>query len=298
MYAVALPILRRATLPQRLLVASAVGYGAVFALLVAVGRPGLGLGQAFYLPVILAALATGPVGGAAAGLGALSLYETGLLIAGRTQEAAIVATPTGVRFLSYVVAGATVGYFATRGRRMLASALHVLDELLAVTRRDVATGTSTSLGFESAFNRRLASSQPFALFVGELAAEQREALLRRRFGIDDPVRELARCMAAQLSAEDDLARVGPSRFAVLSASSTVTQARDASVDYERNLHAADWEVTFGWAAYPSDGADALTLYGAALERLHARLIVRGEWRPTAVSAGLVEDIDVARRARR
>jgi GGDEF domain-containing protein len=280
-----------------LLTASGVGYAVMFALLVAYGRPGLGVGQGFYLPIILAALATAPAAGALAGLVALGLYDAGQLLAGRIQWADVVAAPNGIRFASYVAVGVTVGYFATRGRQMLASSLHVLDELLAAARRDVATGTSTSDGFESLINRRLAAKQPFALFVGELAGDQRQALLRRRDGHDDPVRELARLVAAQLSSQDELARIGPSRFAVLTSLASLTEIREQSVDYERSFQATDWAVTFGWAAYPSDGADALTLYGAAMERLHARLIVRGEWQPTAVSAGLVEDMTAARRAR-
>lgn len=40
--------------PKRLLIASALTYGGVFALLLAFGRPGLGIGEGFFVPVILA----------------------------------------------------------------------------------------------------------------------------------------------------------------------------------------------------------------------------------------------------
>jgi hypothetical protein len=35
-------------------------------------------------------------------------------------------------------------------------------------------------------------------------------------------------------------------------------------------------ITFGWAVYPTDGENALSLYRAADERLYARKLVRGE----------------------
>ena len=42
----------------------------------------------------------------------------------------------------------------------------------------------------------------------------------------------------------------------------------------------------------ADGGDELSLLQAASERLHARRIVRGEWKPTAASAGLVDVLRV------
>ena len=73
---------RDVSLPQRLLAASVVGFVAIFALILAYGRPGLGLGQCFYVPVVLAALATGPWVGGLAGVAAIVLYEAGLLLNG------------------------------------------------------------------------------------------------------------------------------------------------------------------------------------------------------------------------
>ncbi len=35
-------------------------------------------------------------------------------------------------------------------------------------------------------------------------------------------------------------------------------------------------ITFGWAVYPADGENALSLYRAADERLYARKLVRTE----------------------
>ena len=55
-------------------------------------------------------------------------------------------------------------------------------------------------------------------------------------------------------------------------------------------------MTFGWAAYPQDGKDALGLFRAADERLYARKIIRGEWKPSAASAGLVQQLPERHRA--
>jgi hypothetical protein len=129
--------LTRLTVPQRLLLLSAVGYAVVFVLLVEYGRPGLGISQGFYVPVILAAAATtSPVVGALSGLLALFLWElaihhrTGIVWSDFTQGPAL------MRLVSYVAAGTLTGFLALRSRRMLKESFHVLDEVieLAYTR--------------------------------------------------------------------------------------------------------------------------------------------------------------------
>jgi hypothetical protein len=55
------------------------------------------------------------------------------------------------------------------------------------------------------------------------------------------------------------------------------------------LAADGFAVTFGWAAYPQDGSNALSLYRAADERLYARRIIHRQTtvvalRPSATSA--------------
>lgn len=123
-------LLTTSTIPDRLLLVSAFAYGGVFSGLLAYGHPGLGIGQAFYVPVILAAAATSAPLGALAGFGALFLYELG--IHDRTGLALSDFThgPALTRLASYIAAGALTGFLARRGRLMLAQSLHVLEELV------------------------------------------------------------------------------------------------------------------------------------------------------------------------
>jgi hypothetical protein len=44
------------------------------------------------------------------------------------------------------------------------------------------------------------------------------------------------------------------------------------------LSASGIAIAFGWSVFPQEGANALSLYRAADERLYARKLVRGERR--------------------
>jgi len=117
------------TIPQQLLIASAVTYGLVFALLLEYGRPGLGVGEGFFVAIILAAAATSPTLGAVAGLGALFLYELAIHEPSGLVWADFDDAPALVRLASYVAAGVVTGFLARRLRLMLAQSLTVLEEL-------------------------------------------------------------------------------------------------------------------------------------------------------------------------
>jgi len=276
---------RSVPVPERMLVASGIGFAAFFALVIAYGKPGLGLSQCFYVPVVLAALATGPVIGGLAGALAFTLYEGGVLLNGTAPWTSLDAANTPIRLVSYVLAGATVGYFATQGRRMLAESLHVLDDLLDLSRRDIITASLTSEGLEASINRRIAAGRPFGLLVGETVGARKR---------DDELRQTARLISAQLHPDDQLARLGPSRFAILVSTRSPARAREMSEVLERALQPEGVPITFGWAAYPQEGGEALALFGAAVDRLQARRLIRGEWEPTAASAELVDEFPVAR----
>jgi hypothetical protein len=122
-------VLAEITVPEQLLVASAVTYGLVFALLVEYGRPGLGIGEGFFVAVILAAAATSPLLGAVAGLGALFLYELAIHNGSGLALADFDDAPALTRLASYVAAGVVTGFLARRLRLMLAQSLYMLEEL-------------------------------------------------------------------------------------------------------------------------------------------------------------------------
>src|SRR4051812_50187948 len=59
-----------------LLVGALASAALVFTAFLLLERPGLGIGHFFYVPVVLAALSLGAVGGAVAGVGATALFAT------------------------------------------------------------------------------------------------------------------------------------------------------------------------------------------------------------------------------
>jgi len=127
------PSARRAlaeiTVPQQLLIASALTYGVVFALLLEYGRPGLGVGEGFFVAVILASAATSPGLGAIAGFGALFLYELAIHNGSGLALSDFDDAPALTRLVSYAAAGIVTGFLARRLRRMLAQSLDMLEEL-------------------------------------------------------------------------------------------------------------------------------------------------------------------------
>lgn len=276
MAAAALSLYREASLPQRLRGLAAVSYAVVFAVFLSADRPGLGLGQGFYVPIVLLALAGTAGTGVGAGLLAAALYELGLLVdAGGTSDFS--SLRTGVHLVTYVAAGAIVGHFAARARLLLADSLHVLDDLLRIARRDPATGALDAGGLEAALSSRTAAGAPFGLLLGELAdCCDDEAVLR----------DLARVIFRQAGAGSEVARIGPAHLAAVVWLRTADQARAAALELERALVDRGVAATVGWALAPAEG-DGLALVRAASERLYARRVVRGDWAPTPASAGLV-----------
>jgi hypothetical protein len=122
-------VLAGITVPQQLLIASALTYAGVFALLLEYGRPGLGIGGGFFVAIILAAAATSPLLGALAGVGALFLYELAIHERSGLAASDFLQAPALTRLVAYVAAGVVTGFLAWRLRLMLAQSLLVLEEL-------------------------------------------------------------------------------------------------------------------------------------------------------------------------
>jgi hypothetical protein len=243
----------RVSVPRRLEGSALVVYAVVFTLLLVYGRPGLGISQGFYLAIVLVALAGGPVSGFAAGVLATLLFGIAAHV-GRNSFS-VVPWPMGVRFVAFTLSGLAVGYFAQRGRRMLAESFHVLDEVLGLARREVGTGARTAAGISDRIAVRVGLGDPFAVLVGEVALVS-----------DRAVRDALRALSRALPDGSDVGRVGSRRVVVAAAAQEWTDAERLVGALERELPG----TTFGWAFHPEDGDDALGLVGSASERLQAR----------------------------
>jgi hypothetical protein len=252
------------------------------------GTPGLGVSQTFFVPVVLAGLATDATGGAAAGVVAVCLYFAAEILSGRKDWDAVITASTSIKLLAYILAGAIVGWFAVRARLMLADSLHVLDAVVGFARRDPSTGLRTATAFEESLAERRSRAAPFVLLLVELTSEPRGAWDR-----DAATRRNAALVASCLAPGAELAALGPQRVGALVEGRDAAAARGCADELERELFAAQTEATVGWAFHPADGRSALELLATAVERLQARRIVRGEWAPTPESAGLVETFPAA-----
>lgn len=248
-----------------LLSLSAAGFALVFAGFVLLERQGLGLGHFFYVPIVLAAVATGPRAGASAGVLATSLYVLAILVNPHIPSS-LPIEQTGIRLVTYTLIGILVGVFASRNRSLL-------DELTQLAGRDQLTGLPNTRSFEAAIQRRLHLGEPFALLIGDVDELRRVNEEHREHG-DDALRRLGDLLASTKGVDDDVARVGGDEFAVLTATDGA-DGRSLAVALERRLSFAGSSVTFGWATFPREGDNALSLYRAADERLYARKMARG-----------------------
>jgi diguanylate cyclase (GGDEF)-like protein len=254
--------MRDERLRRGLLLTSALSGAAVFVAFVLWERPGLGIGHFYYVCIILAALATGPVAGAVAASIATGLFASGLLINPHIPSSEVLTTSTGIRFLTYMTVGVVTGYFSKRTRVLMA-------ELELLAERDALTGLPNTRAFERAIGDRLSRDEAFALLVGDVDdAEARSAL-----EIDDVLRQVASRLLHSLRPGDEVARVGDDEFAVLTYAASASEAGKVAARLQRVLADDGVAVTFGWAAFPQDGSNALSLYRAADERLYARRVI-------------------------
>jgi hypothetical protein len=276
-------------LPRRLELTAAAGFAVVFTLLFVSG-PGFGLGQLFFLPILLVALAGDRRAGIVAGVVASILYVVALVARAPMPLDSLLSSRVALHLVTYVAAGAIVGTFAGRARSLLGESLNMLDVLLALTRRDVESGALNTAGLDAALAQRVGRAWPFALLAGQLEPGLAPRGRPEAGGDDELVREALLVLGRRLGPAAELARTGPTRLIVLAPATSNQIARETASEAERMLEEHGVRATFGWAFYPAEGADGISLLQAASERLYARRIVRGEWSPTAASAGLVDEL--------
>jgi diguanylate cyclase (GGDEF)-like protein len=255
----------RDRLRHALLIAAALSGVAIFVTFAFYEEPGLGLGHFFYISIILAALATGPAIGGGAAVIATAMFAIGVIINPQIPPSEVLTTSTGIRFVTYVTVGVVTGYFAKRNRTLLA-------ELRLLADRDALTGLPNTRVFERAIGERLGRDQPFALIVGRVD-DLRSHTSRASIDTDDVLRQVASRLMHWLPPGDEVARVGDDSFAVLTYPGSAGDAGKIAAHLQGLLAGDGFAITFGWAACPQDGSNALSLYRAADERLYARRII-------------------------
>jgi diguanylate cyclase (GGDEF)-like protein len=145
-------------------------------------------------------------------------------------------------------------------------------ELELLAERDALTGLPNTRAFERAIGDRLSRDEAFALIVGSVDSFA-QAARRGQLHADDVLREVASRLLNSLHPGDEVARVGDDEFAVLTYAASAGDAGKVAAQLQRVLADDGVAVTFGWAAYPQDGSNALSLYRAADERLYARRVI-------------------------
>ena len=261
-------------------------FAVVFVFFVYYERPGLGIGHFFYLAIALAALAGGSTAGSSSGLLAAVLYATGVFLNPHVPTSTVPTFPTLIRVITYVAIGTLVGWFATRHRQLLS-------EMAVLADRDVLTGLPNTRAFEAAITRQLDSGKPFALLVADLdGLDDINAGSQGRLSGDDSLRSVANVLAHSLQPGTEIARIGGDEFAVIAHGAVSGGGRQLAVSLQHRLASSGFAVTFGWASFPDDGNNALTLYRAANERLYARKIVNGR-RHGSLSTSLLADGEVS-----
>jgi diguanylate cyclase (GGDEF)-like protein len=165
--------------------------------------------------------------------------------------------------------GGLLGWFTSRDRELV-------ERLRVLAERDFLTSLPNTRAFEAAIARRFEAGTPFALLLGDMDGLKQ---INDSYGHaegNDALRRLALMLGSSLRPEDQVARVGGDEFAVLTVLARTDETAALASKLEGAMARQGSPITFGWAVFPGDGENALSLYRKADERLYARKLVRGE----------------------
>ena len=251
---------------ERVFVAGSLAlFAFIFTARLTVGAGTIDLSHYFYLPIALLAVATGPLWGALAGMGANGLYAMALTLTQGSPGYELGSTIALLRFCTFVGIGIAAGSLAHRNRELL-------ERLQREANHDHLTGLLNLRGFEAALARRRQLGRPFALLLGDVDslkeindrdghAEGNEALQRTASALTTSLRE-----------EDDIARLGGDEFALLTTLKHLEAAALAEI-LEKRLASKGLAISFGWAIYPDEG-EREHLFELADKRLYEQKSIR------------------------
>lgn len=255
------------------LILAGCGFAAAFAAFTLLESGNLGLGHFFYLPVILVALASDALGGAAAGLLAAGLYCAAVVVDPRIPSREALTTQTGIRAVTFTLVGAVVGLYASRNRDLVA-------KLHDHASRDFVTGVGNVRAFDEQLRARFEARTLFTLALVDVDELRRINEVHGHLAGDAALRKVAGALEALADEGDAVARVGGDEFALVT-----TLRPDVLPELAAKLNgllAPDLRVTIaGLAATDAETAD--DLFKKADDRLFAAKLVRpGRRQLTAV----------------
>lgn len=246
------------------------GYGVVFGAFMLFEEPGLGVGHFYYLCVALVALSTGAWGGVAAGALADLLYGAGILLNPSIPSAQVLSSSTGIRFLTYTLMGALVGWFAQSNRDLI-------ERLRTAADRDFLTDLWNTRAFDGMLEAKLEQNRPFGLVLGDMDGLKAVNDNEGHAVGNEVLRHVAQILQGVIRSDDEIARTGGDEFAVLTTLPGTDAVRALCGRLTAALAQEGYAMSFGWSVSPRDGTDALALFRAADERLHAQKLIRSRF---------------------
>ncbi len=223
----------------------------------------LGLEYVLFLPIVLVALTSSPLVGAATGLATALVYvlEDVAVHGGAGQAGTTVGK--GLLLASYIGIGALIGKFAQDQRRFAVRLTMLAD-------RDSLTGLLNARAHDAALAQRLASGQAFALVLADMDGLKQLNDLRGHTAGNEALAGLATALAGAVRRNDTVARIGGDEFAILVEHASAREAHLLCERLETMLPEKGFTVSLGWSAWPEDALDARALFECADNRLYER----------------------------
>jgi diguanylate cyclase (GGDEF)-like protein len=213
------------------------------------------------------ALAAGPYWGAAAGVGATSLYALGIAVNPRFPLAEVFTVSTPIRLITFTSMGALVGWFAHNNRDLVRQ-LHSAEE------HDFLTGLLNTRAFDAMLSAKAELGRPFGLILGDVD-NLREINDHEGHAVgNDLLRRVGDVLAKNMPSQDRLARIGGDEFAVITTAPGTDAVRAVCSRLTAALADEGLSMSFGGAVCPRDGNSPLLLFRAADDRLYAQKLIR------------------------
>jgi diguanylate cyclase (GGDEF)-like protein len=224
--------------------------------------PGLGLGHLLYVPIVLLALAGGPLWGALAGAAGSGVYLLGASLNPHfAPNVESLSIATVIRFVSFAGIGLLVGSASSHNRDLM-------QRLKEHAERDFLTDLLNARAFESELTTRIAREQPFALVLADVDGLKLVNDSEGHAAGNDYLRRLASALREATAPQDTVARIGGDEFIVLTDLRPGLEAEETCRGLHDALTRRGISVSFGYAVYPDEGADQLALFHAADKRLY------------------------------